>query len=270
MTKTEAIKTFLSKASGYVGTKEIGTSNRGPLIDAFNNRANAPMGSPWCAAFMAYVGSESLGSAYPCPLTADCDVLLSFGRRRKILHRQAAPGDLFLRINPGDADDATHTGCVTSSDESGCKTIEGNTNDTGAREGTSVLARARAYSDTLVFVRWSDLLDDTAGGDEGIAAWKVFVGTGGAVLSGTVDNNRVFVPFRDFMRVLFGADADKFIGYDASIGGVLWTGKPLPSTVTQRTIADTAYVAVRPAAEWMGLSITADSAARVIKVSRSG
>ncbi len=53
------------------------------------------------------------------------------------------PGSFFL--NRRTPDDWTHVGIVTEAADGSFKTIEGNTNDEGSREGYEVCARNRGY-----------------------------------------------------------------------------------------------------------------------------
>lgn len=136
--------------------------NRGYFVDAMNEAVGAPVGSAWCASFIFYCGSRALGTtAWPLPRTAACDDLLAFARRHGILWATPKRGNVFLVLNPADAHDATHTGFVDAVKESGWTSIEGNSNDTGGREGTAVVRLARGGQDDkrkYVFVDWAGLV----------------------------------------------------------------------------------------------------------------
>ena len=53
------------------------------------------------------------------------------------------PGDIFL--NRKTSTDWTHTGIVTEVGDGWFRTIEGNTNDEGSREGYEACARTRGF-----------------------------------------------------------------------------------------------------------------------------
>lgn len=49
----------VTKATRYVGLTESGGANRGTAIDGWNRGVGAPLGSPYCAAFVSAVLSEA-------------------------------------------------------------------------------------------------------------------------------------------------------------------------------------------------------------------
>jgi hypothetical protein len=63
---------------------------------------------------------------------------------RFVSRDKAGPGSFFLVRNA--PTDWTHTGIVVNASDETFKTIEGNTNDDGSREGYEVCARTRGYS----------------------------------------------------------------------------------------------------------------------------
>jgi len=54
MTREQLTAAFLAIARAEVGTREIGTSNRGAKVDAYLAAANCQPGNPWCAGFVAW------------------------------------------------------------------------------------------------------------------------------------------------------------------------------------------------------------------------
>ena len=127
---------------------------------------------PWCAGFVTFVlrqaaaALEDAGAAGALEKakhwrTFSCDILADRGRLAGTLavgadvaggRREVRPGDVFLvRASPRDW---VHTGFVVEPPARGLvKTIEGNTNAAGGREGLYVLARERKLSGALDFVR---------------------------------------------------------------------------------------------------------------------
>jgi lysozyme family protein len=131
-------------------------SNRGPRVDEYLRAAavDPARGSfPWCASFMVFCfdqAARQLGIRSPLPRTAGVhDMWQKAGRAgfRRIPFEIAAgdpdqvqPGHLFF-INTGNGHG--HVGLVVSQTDGEMKTIEGNTNELGGREGIGVFARTR-------------------------------------------------------------------------------------------------------------------------------
>jgi hypothetical protein len=279
MTRSEAINAVIASFEKWIydpktgqGVQEVGGANRGKRIDEANRFTGVPLASPWCASSLALAAAEAIGTVYPCPRTADCDALLFFGRRRKILHTKAMRGDVFLIINPADADDATHTGIVTDAVDSGVTTIEGNSNNNGSREGVACVRHQRSYSSRIVFLRWADLLEDTTPADEsgevgGAASWRVFFGDvskPSKVLPAVIDGNMAFVDYTDFMGALYG-NAGKRIGY-TDADGATWDGAPIPERIPRRVVNGNTFVGVRMAAIWQYGQVEAFPEQKVIRV----
>ena len=82
------------------------------------------MTSAWCASFVSMVGQTALGSAWPLPLTAGCQVLADVATKKKILKATPAVGDVFLIWHPSMGRFA-HTGFVLAVNP--IVTISGNT-----------------------------------------------------------------------------------------------------------------------------------------------
>lgn len=141
----------VSTAEQFVGwVKEATRANDGPWVEAVQRVTGNKRGDPWCASFVAFV----LGIAYrgknPLPATASCDRLLQFARTQGIVTTEPEPGDVFLVLKT--PNDAVHTGFVTAVSPLEVKTVEGNTNEDGGRDGWGVFARKRRR-DRLTFVR---------------------------------------------------------------------------------------------------------------------
>lgn len=138
-------------AEQFVGwVKEATRANDGPWVEAIQRVTGNRRGDPWCASFVAFV----LGIAYqgknPLPATASCDRLLEHARARALLVTDPEPGDVFLVMKT--PTDAVHTGFVTAVSPVAVKTIEGNTNNDGSRDGWGVFARERRKG-SLLFIR---------------------------------------------------------------------------------------------------------------------
>lgn len=199
---------FIEIAQKYIGTQEqpIG-SNCGPLIDRWNTNVNAPVGSYWCASFVSGVALEwesKSGLDWPICLSADCDVWLAVAKKYGILHRSPQAGDLMLLVKTlsNGRQDAFHIGIVEGKDEGTIwKSIEGNSNDDGSRNGYEVAHRSlygNRKKELVYFIRPWSLLQ--SGPD-----WKIVYGDKHIVA--LLENGRTYAPIRDFVRLVTGSDA---------------------------------------------------------------
>jgi hypothetical protein len=135
----------------FVGwVRETTGKNDGPWVEAIQRTTGNKKGDPWCASFVNWVLDIAYRDMNPLPATASCDVLLEFARKNQLLTSTPQPGDVFLVMRT--KNDAIHTGIVTEVKADTVKTIEGNTNREGAREGNGVWARERARAG-LLFIR---------------------------------------------------------------------------------------------------------------------
>jgi GH25 family lysozyme M1 (1,4-beta-N-acetylmuramidase) len=101
---------------------------------------------PWCATFVSWVAMKAK-AADLYPRTASCDQAgLWFKGRKRWSTYPAIGAQVFF----GSPRDLCHTGIVVGYDEDDIVTIEGNTNDTGSREGGSVLRKQRRRRDDFV------------------------------------------------------------------------------------------------------------------------
>jgi hypothetical protein len=152
---TPLLREALKSAAAEIGTmEEPPGSNRGPKIDQYLAAVglNAATGShPWCAAFVYWCFQEAAASlAEPNPVVRTAGVLDHWNRAgeqgiRRILGGEAGeepalvhPGTIFI-ITTGSGNG--HTGLVERVEGIRLTTIEGNTNDTGSREGVGVFRR---------------------------------------------------------------------------------------------------------------------------------
>ncbi len=119
--------------------------NWGGMVTAYLKVAGLFGPAPWCAAFVYWCLVESgadrsklwkgPASTWSLAVWAKATGRLSVGARR---------GDVFV-WNTGTPQryGTGHTGVVTKAEGSNLKTIEGNTNDKGSREGVAVLDKDR-------------------------------------------------------------------------------------------------------------------------------
>lgn len=138
----------------FVGwVRETTGKNDGPWVEAIQRTTGNKKGDPWCASFVNFVLDIAYRDLNPLPATASCDDLLAFARKNNLLTTTPQPGDVFLVMKT--KTDATHTGIITEVLSDRIRTIEGNTNREGAREGNGVWARERLRTG-LLFIRVPD------------------------------------------------------------------------------------------------------------------
>lgn len=131
---------------------EVGGPNRGPWVRLYMDGNEGDQWA-WCAGFATFIlkqASELMGVPMPITGSVGCDQLASQAKAAGIFldeHRapnELRPGSLFLvRKSPTDW---THTGIVAEVHPEFFRTIEGNTNDDGVREGYEVCTLTRSYA----------------------------------------------------------------------------------------------------------------------------
>lgn len=167
---TAGKKTLSALAAAYAKQhlkqhpREVGGQNRGPWVRLY---MKGKQGTPfaWCAGFVCFVlrqAADTLGVKPPLPYTFGCDELAGFAKQAGLFvpekditsgRTPAAsmpPGSIFLVRKT--AKDWTHTGFAVAFHDEYFETIEGNTNDTGSREGFEVCRRTRSYT-KMDFIR---------------------------------------------------------------------------------------------------------------------
>lgn len=153
-------------AAMYIGVKETGDNLAGKskeLLAIFNADDLAPNGKtdgyPWCAAFVSFcVQKLQASSAFYNGLIPPREPSVS-----NFLNTWAKSNDCIIFNNK--AEDYTpqkgdivvfvfsHIGIIESVNGSLLKTIEGNTNDAGSREGTVVARKNRSTSLIKAYIR---------------------------------------------------------------------------------------------------------------------
>jgi len=131
---------------------EVGGPNRGPWVRLYTG-GNEGDEWAWCAGFVTFIlrqAADLMGVAMPIKGSLSCDLLAAQAKAAGIFldeHRapnELRPGSLFLvRKSPTDW---THTGIVAEVHPEFFRTIEGNTNDDGVREGYEVCTLTRSYA----------------------------------------------------------------------------------------------------------------------------
>jgi hypothetical protein len=132
--------------------REAGRPNGGSWVRLYCRGQEVP----WCAGFATTVLGQALG--HDKWHTLSCDELAHKAQARDLWVPSTAKEQRYL-LKPGclfvvraSEYDWVHTGIVTAVGDGYFETIEGNTNTTGAREGTAVHARTRAFGPHIDFV----------------------------------------------------------------------------------------------------------------------
>lgn len=119
-------------------------NNRGEQIDAWTKLCKAALGSPWCviALFANLLESGADRSKLPDNL-AGTHALLEWAKANGRVTKQPHRGDWFVIIFDSRSG---HAGAYVEDMFGGkFRSIEGNTNDEGSREGYEMARRERSY-----------------------------------------------------------------------------------------------------------------------------
>ena len=165
---------LVAAANAFVGVSEQRGDNRGQMVEHFLRSVSLPLGQPWCAAIVHYVGHAahcddvSGRSSWPLPATGSCEALARAARAHGVLRDEPYVGDVFLLYSQTRGR-FIHTGIVVGVQDEGrvherdvhvCVTVEGNTNDDGSSNGHTTLRKVRTFreADGHRFVRWAEMV----------------------------------------------------------------------------------------------------------------
>jgi hypothetical protein len=132
---------------------EIGGQNRGPWVRTYVS-GNEGSNWPWCAGFVTLIlrqACETLGIRPPINGSVSCDTLAAQAQSAGLFvtetdaRRNGVPAGSIFLVRRTESD-WTHTGFVSESNPRLFRTIEGNSNDAGSREGYEVCSNARGYA----------------------------------------------------------------------------------------------------------------------------
>lgn len=152
----------LSIAKAQIGVEEIGSSNTGPAVDQYLKAVGLEPGQPWCAAFWCWSirkAAADLKVENPVKMSGSCRTLANWAAESGILRQVPIAGGAFLRWSTvGGEYRAAHIGHVTEVRGANFWTIEGNSNNTGGREGRAVVTLRREATAQYRFIDWAELL----------------------------------------------------------------------------------------------------------------
>jgi peptidoglycan hydrolase-like protein with peptidoglycan-binding domain len=131
---------------------EIGGQNKGPFV-RFYMHGKDGSDYPWCAGAVSTIVLQAFKSLditnyKKFSYQMGCDALYSDAKKYNTLTAVPSVGGLFLSYDPSNPSDCTHVGIVTSVDKRNkiINTFEGNTNDSGSREGYEYVPRIRSFT----------------------------------------------------------------------------------------------------------------------------
>lgn len=137
-------------ARTFVGHRET-APNRSPWVDYWNRRVGAPLGSPWCAAFVAFV-LDSARVAYPTVRSAAARAYITARSVPASMAISAARRGWLVIWRRGSSGWQGHIGILVRSTAERFATIEGNTALQSGTEwdGDGVALRTREWRTALV------------------------------------------------------------------------------------------------------------------------
>lgn len=145
---------LINQAGSQLGVTELTGHNDGQAVEAYLKAVGLGKGYAWCMAFVYWCAGQSakkLGLINPLKCTGG--VLDEWQSGRGVHIGTPEPGCIFIMHHP----EGYHTGIVTGVFADGLiHTIEGNTNNNGSREGTSVLRKTRYSKQMLGYIKLED------------------------------------------------------------------------------------------------------------------
>lgn len=135
-----------------IGVREKTGNNDGPAVKMYLATCNLSEGYAWCAAFVKW---NLLNSGFTQAKQINAMAMSCDKEERHVQPTEARTGDVFTlyyvklkRIG--------HTGFFDKQiNKSIYRSVEGNTNEAGSREGDGVYVKYRSYRATYSFNRWT-------------------------------------------------------------------------------------------------------------------
>jgi len=137
-----------------IGVRELTGKNDGPAIKMYNATVGLPEGYSWCAAFVKWC---LIKAGYGDNVKNTNAMALSFHKTDRLIkdYNQLRPGDV-LTLYYVKLKRIGHTGFFDRRINSRIyRSVEGNTNEAGSREGDGVYVKYRSFRATYSFSRWT-------------------------------------------------------------------------------------------------------------------
>jgi hypothetical protein len=154
MIMTTLSQKALEIAIGQIGNEEHPRgSNWGEPVKTYLKSVSITFPAAWCMAFVYWCFNEAAKQEKVVnPMHKTGGVLAQYKYRKAKAVTVPEPGDVFIMDYGGGLG---HTGIVEKVNTDGTLlTIEGNTNDTGSREGYEVCRRVRPLGKIKAFLRF--------------------------------------------------------------------------------------------------------------------
>ncbi len=148
---------FIDTLKSFIGLKELTGNNDHPLIDKFFDETCGLRNSPWCASSIGYALKVN---GHEIPSELQCYSPSYFPKERITWRRgdktELQAGDVFGIYFPSKGRIA-HMGVIYGEKRnSWVITLEGNTTDSGGREGNAFHMRRRHKSQIYVAANWTN------------------------------------------------------------------------------------------------------------------
>ena len=153
---------LVSLARNEIGVEEVDGSNCGVRVDTYKSATNLPPHEawPWCAAFVCWLVREAIRTDGPYtfarPTTAGAWDFENWSKKQdNSTHTLRNPGN---DIKAGDIVifKFSHIGlCVRSAEAGRIRTVEGNTDAAGSREGGGVFEKSRSLDSIKTRIRFT-------------------------------------------------------------------------------------------------------------------
>jgi hypothetical protein len=153
---------LVSLARNEIGVEEVDGSNCGVRVDQYKSATNLPPHEawPWCAAFVCWLVREAVRTDGPYtfarPTTAGAWDFENWSKKQdNSTHTLRNPGN---DIKAGDIVifKFSHIGiCVRGAEAGRIRTVEGNTDAAGSREGGGVFEKSRSLDSIKTRIRFT-------------------------------------------------------------------------------------------------------------------
>ena len=143
----------LQVAKSQLGVTEE-KNNTGPKVTEYLKAVGLHTGYSWCAAFVYWCWEQAAENLkVPNPLIKTAGVLNHWNLTKGMKVKVPKAGDIFIIRHTATNG---HTGMVKTVDPIArtYTTVEGNSNNTGSREGTEVCTNTRKIADAFGFIRY--------------------------------------------------------------------------------------------------------------------
>lgn len=139
LTRREAFLHTLAWLTDTVGMREDGRENRGVFVDAANTLSAAGLGAPWCASFISLALYLNWGVVLHSAHVQT--IWKTYPEARVKTPKRGDLGLMFFKGGTG------HIFAITSvGEDRSLRTLEGNTDANGGREGHEAARRTRNWT----------------------------------------------------------------------------------------------------------------------------